>query len=332
MQIHEITQTQLDEGVGSFLGGVVGGVSNIANKLVGAVSPVGPAKDAYASAVRPQQIQMIRDKVYTTWKQYEKTLLQANPDARATGMYQKALLAFVTKNMLGGQYLPSVINRQQIETLVKQLSGSEAVTEADEVVVGAVKPGAPTPAERAKLQARIAAADKGAKPPPAGGATPPVVGTTAPAAPATPTATSAPAAPTAPASANTMANTPVSKTNTAKPGNPNATPPAPAALTPQQEKDLWLKLTQQSVVATTQAPGSQTANVPKDAGPGDGDEPVGDARSYQQQFTQSMDAAVVKGLPLFGNDAVKMTGNNRARSTGNPVADALLLMAGFRGV
>lgn len=328
MQIHEITQIQLDEGVGSFLGGVVGGATNIANTLVGAVSPVGPAKDAYASAVRPQQIQMIRDKVYTAWKQYEKTLLQANPDARATGMYQKALLAFVTKNMLGGQYLPSVINRQQIETLVKQLSGSEAVTEADEVVVGAVKPGAPTAAERAKLQAQIAAADKAAKPP-AGGATPPVVGTTAP---ATPTATSAPATPTAPAPTNTMANTPVSKTNTAKPGNPNATPPAPAALTPQQEKDLWLKLTQQSVVATTQAPGSQTAAVPKDAGPGDGDEPVGDARSYQQQFTRSMDAAVVKGLPLFGNDAVKMTGNNRARSTGNPVADALLLMAGFRGV
>jgi hypothetical protein len=45
-----------------------------------------------------------------------------------------------------------------------------------------------------------------------------------------------------------------------------------------------------------------------------------------------MDSAVVKGLPIFGNTAVKNIGDNSVQSTGNPVADALLLMAGFRGV
>ena len=113
MQIHEITQyTQLDEGVGSAIGGFAGGISNIANRVVGAVSPVGPAKDAYAAKVRPQQIKMLSDKFYTAWKQYEKTLLQSNPDARETPMYEQALLAFVAKNLLGGQYLPNVINKK----------------------------------------------------------------------------------------------------------------------------------------------------------------------------------------------------------------------------
>ena len=97
MQIHEITQRKLDEGVGSFLGGFAGGASNIAKKVVGAISPGDDAKSAYASAVRPQQIQMLADKVYTGWKQYEKTLLQSNPDARTSGMYQQALLAFLQK-------------------------------------------------------------------------------------------------------------------------------------------------------------------------------------------------------------------------------------------
>ena len=123
MQIHEITQRKLDEGLGSFVGGLAGGASNIAKKVVGAISPGDDAKSAYASAVRPQQIQMLADKVYTGWKQYEKTLLQSNPDARTSGMYEQALLAFVTKNLLGGQYLPNVINRRQIEALVQQLSG-----------------------------------------------------------------------------------------------------------------------------------------------------------------------------------------------------------------
>jgi hypothetical protein len=89
-------------------------------------------------------------------------------------------------------------------------------------------------------------------------------------------------------------------------------------------------LVQQAVIAQTRAPGGQAPSN-KQPDPGT-DATAGDARSYQQQLTQSMDAAVVRGLPLFGNTAIKNTGNNNVQSTGNPVADALLLMAGFRGI
>lgn len=293
MQIHEITHSRLDEGVGSFVGGLAGGASNIAKKVVGAISPGDDAKSAYASAVRPQQIQMLADKVYTGWKQYEKTLLQSNPDARTSGMYEQALLAFVTKNLLGGQYLPNVINRRQIEALVKQLSGSASVTEADEIT-GAVKSGLPTPAERAKLQQQIAATDKSSQA--KAGSTPPPGG-----------AQASPAG---------------------KPAQPK-----PATLTPQQEKDLWLKLTQQAVVATTQAPGTRTGATKSAADDPVDDNTAGDARSYAGQM--QADAKIqplLNQLAQIGPTYGQTVGSQRVKSTGNPAADALLLLARFQGI
>ena len=38
--------------------------------------------------------------------------------------YEKALTAFVAKNLLGGQYLPNLINRDQIVGLIKKIAGS----------------------------------------------------------------------------------------------------------------------------------------------------------------------------------------------------------------
>jgi hypothetical protein len=281
MQIHEVTQQQIDEGLGSMVGGFAGGLSNLGNKIAGAISPVGPGKDAYAAKVRPQQIKMLADKSLGIWQAYEKELLKSNPKAKETDMYEQALLAFVSKNLLGGQYLPNVINQAQIRALVKQLSASNSVNE-EEKVIGAARPGAPTDAERANLQQRITAATTPPKP-----ATPP-----------TP----------APATAE----------------------PAVEPMNPQKQKDLWLQLVQQAVIAQTQAPGTQTpSNKQPDPGTDAG---AGDARSYQQQFNKDMDAAVVSGLPIFGNTAAKNIGNNNVQSTGNPVADALLLMAGFKGI
>jgi hypothetical protein len=296
MQIHEVTQQQIDEGLGSMVGGIAGGLSNFGNKVVGAISPVGPGKDAYAAKVRPQQIKMLADKSLNAWRAYEKELLKSNPGARESGMYEQALMAFVSKNLLGGQYLPNVINQAEIKVLVKQLSGSGSVTE-EEKITGAVKSGAPTDAERAKLQQRIADADKAQQ---AKSGTPP---------PPPPGGTNSPPAP--------------------DPADATTAPPS-APMSPQQQKDLWLKLVQQAVIAQTQAPGTQK---PSDKQPDPGtDTTAGDARSYQQQFTQSMDAAMVKGLLIFGNTAAKNMGDNTVKSTGNPVADALLLMAGFRGI
>jgi hypothetical protein len=298
MQIHEVTQQQIDEGLGSMVGGIAGGLSNVANKVVGAISPVGPGKDAYAAKVRPQQIKMLADRSLNAWRAYEKELLKSNPDAKQDGMYEQSLLAFVSKNLLGGQYLPNVINKNQIVSLVKQLSGSGNVTE-EEKITGAVKSGAPTDAERAKLQQRIADADKAQQ---AKSGTPP---------PPPPGGTNSPPAP--------------------DPADATTAPPS-APMSPQQQSELWLKLVQQAAIAQTQAPGTQTQSASGASSNTQSSQASGDARSYQQQFTQSMDPAMVKGLLIFGNTAAKNIGDNTVKSTGNPVADALLLMAGFRGI
>jgi len=283
MQIHELTQRQLDEGLGSALGGIVGKAQASAAALKQKFSPSGDYQAAKADPVRQQQIKLLADKSYRAWKSYEKDLLRSNPDARETGMYEQALLAFVVKNLLSGQYLPNVINQDKIKALVKQISGSGGMTEAK--VIGATKPGAPTPAEQANLQKKIAAAQ--AKQSPQQSAAP------APAA-------SAPKAPAAP------------------------------ALTPQQEKDLWLQLTQQASVATAQAPGT-SSNTPTSGQSPNSNNSVSDARTYAQQLKPT-DPAVAQGLAAFGNTSAKNIGNANVKSTGNPVADALLLLAGFRGI
>jgi len=283
MQIHELTLPRLNEGLASTLGGLAGRAR---------AATMGSGSSAFTATmndpVRQKQIQMLANKSYQAWKAYEKTLLQSNPDARQTPMYEQALLAFVTKNLLGGQYLPNVINKQQIMNLVKTLSGTNTVSEADEIT-GAVKSGAPTPAERAKLQQKIAAADKSSQ---AKTNTPPPPGATQP-------------------------------TAGAKPEQLK-----PAALSPQQEKDLWLKLTQQAAVATTTAPGTGTTKTTE---PQAGAE-AGDARSYVQQFSANMNPETAQALKTFGSESVSKFGSQQVKSTGNPVADAMLLLAGFRGI
>ena len=286
MQIHELTQHQINEGLGSALGGIVGKAQAGAAALKQKFSPSGDYQAAKADPVRQQQIKLLADKSYRAWKSYEKDLLRSNPDARSTGMYEQALLAFVVKNLLSGQYLPNVINQDKIKTLVKQISGSGGLAEAN--VIGATKPGAPTPAEQANLQKKIAAAQAKQSPQ-----------QVAPQQPAAP-------APKAPA------------------------PPAPA-LTPQKEKDLWLALTQQAAVATAHAPGTGgKSNSPND--PSNSNDPsAADARTYAQQLKPT-DPAVAQGLAAFGNASAKNIGNANVKSTGNPIADALLLLAGFRGI
>jgi hypothetical protein len=122
MQIHEITQRKLDEGLGSFLGKAAGGISNFAGKVAGAISPVGPAKNAYASAVKPQQIAMLGKKVSDIWASYVQQLKAATPDpTRYADLYEKSLTAFVQKNLLGGQSVNSVINKQEITQLMSDI-------------------------------------------------------------------------------------------------------------------------------------------------------------------------------------------------------------------
>jgi hypothetical protein len=94
---------------------------------------------------------------------------------------------------------------------------------------------------------------------------------------------------------------------------------ASVALNPQQEKDLWFELTQQAAVAQAQTPGMGASTTAQDHNT---QPDANDARTYAQQLTQSIDSAIVRGLPIFGATAVKNIGSNTIKSTGNPVADA----------
>jgi hypothetical protein len=123
MQIHEVTQRKLDEGLGSFLGKAAGGISNIAGKVAGAISPVGSAKNAYASAVRPQQTAMLGQRVSQIWASYAQQLKAATPDpTRYADLYEKSLTAFVQKNLLGGQAINSITNKQEIIKLISDVT------------------------------------------------------------------------------------------------------------------------------------------------------------------------------------------------------------------
>ena len=383
MQIHELTQPRLNEGIASALGGLVGHAQAGANALTHKLSGSGNYQAAKQDPVRQQQIKMLSDKTYRAWKSYEKDLLRSNPDARETGMYEQALMAFVNKNMLGGVYLPNVINQQQIRQLVAQLSQPTGVTEAE--VTGAAKPGAPTAAEREKLQQRIQAATGNAKPkanpkaktatgnakPKAGAASAnkpsPGAGafgqmasqlgdtgatSTGGQSQATPTGvkhTASPNNPNQPKATATATATPEPATTAtagappgAPPGTPAATPaqqPAtkPAPVATPNEKDLWLKLTQQTAIAQNAAPGgtsSQTSasNQSSTTQTSSNSSKNMDAREMAQRMRQELPEELIRNFPAASRLAQQLTGDLRATSTGNPAADALLILMGFQGL
>ncbi len=356
MQIHEVTQRKLDEGLGSFVGGLAGGVANVAGDVIGAISPGGDAKSAYASAVRPQQIKILADKAYNGWKQYEKTLLQSNPDARTSGMYQQALLAFVTKNLLGGQYLPNVINKNQIIALVKQLSqsGETAPTSpAKDTTPPATNPAKAAPGV---MPASVASSAQGQKMQqaygqPRGGIQGmqsdleevtmglPLVnkGTSnrvKSATNQTPTAGASLSPGQIPGKDDLLKGKGKQATQPVK--TAAAVPPKTApstTMSAQQEKDLWLKLTQQAAVATTQAPGTRTGGTKSAPDDPVDDNAAGDARSYAGQMQQDTKLQpLLQELSKIGPTYGQTVGSQRVKSTGNPAADALLLLARFQGI
>jgi hypothetical protein len=113
MQIHEITNTQLDEG--------------LLDKVKSAVSG---AQAGYKASQGNRAVQILADKAYPIWATYAKRLEQSitDPTAKAAfnnrtdGLYQRALTAFVQKNLLKNVPINSAINKDQINKLIKQLS------------------------------------------------------------------------------------------------------------------------------------------------------------------------------------------------------------------
>jgi hypothetical protein len=114
MQIHELTlkkKVELDEGV----------LDTVKSGIAG-------AKQGYQTSKTNRAVGAMADKAYSVWKNYEAQLLQADPNARASGQLKQSLLAFVNKNLLGGMYLPNVINKDKITGLVDQIAGSGQAT------------------------------------------------------------------------------------------------------------------------------------------------------------------------------------------------------------
>jgi len=136
MQIHELTlkkkTEQLDEGIASSIGSAVG-------KGVGAVKKVGtavanPFRDVaagYRSGKVDSKTNSIATKAHRAWTAYRQQLDKAAPGGKADpATVEKQLMAFVSKNLLSGQYVPNLINKDQIIKLVKQIAGSNVATQA----------------------------------------------------------------------------------------------------------------------------------------------------------------------------------------------------------
>jgi hypothetical protein len=113
MQIHEITQIKLDEGL----------LDTVKSAFTG-------AKAGYKASQGNRAVQAIANKAYPMWLAYEKRLEQSITDPtakqafndRTDGLYQRALTAFVQQNFLKNVRIDDTINKDQIKGLIQKLS------------------------------------------------------------------------------------------------------------------------------------------------------------------------------------------------------------------
>lgn len=154
MQIHELTlkkKTQVDEGLTdlakSAASKVGAGVSKVAGMANAVGNKVADVKGAYQNAKIDQQGSAVADKAYRAWSTYRQQLDKSAPGGKADpATVEKQLLAFVSKNLLGGQYFANLINKDQILGVVKQIAGNDAAPPASTPPAAppadATKPGA----------------------------------------------------------------------------------------------------------------------------------------------------------------------------------------------
>ena len=156
MQIHEITYSRVDEGILDKVGAGIQG-----------------AKAAYKQSKINRQTDQMADKAYGVWDTYARQLEQfaasKGPEAlkafqdRSDGIYQKSLMAFVQKNLLGGNQLNKLINKDDIINLVNKISAPQQVVpvaqpaQAQQQVAPVAQPSTPAqtqPAQVAPAQAQ----------------------------------------------------------------------------------------------------------------------------------------------------------------------------------
>jgi hypothetical protein len=83
-------------------------------------------------------------------------------------------------------------------------------------------------------------------------------------------------------------------------------------------------------VATAQAPGTGGGKPSNPKTPDDTTE--GDARTIAQTLKATLEPAATKALATFLQASNSGGHNPNLKTTGNPVADAMLLLAGFQGL
>lgn len=343
MQIHELTQkknTQIDEGIADTIGSTVGkGVSAVKGVGQAVAAPFKDVASGFQSGQQDQKISAMADKAYRAWKSYEGQLLKADPKARENGDYEKQLLAFVNKNLLGGMYLPNVINKDKIITLVKKISAPQPVTGG----AGAFGQMANQLGKGPAVGTQNATSTGGTTTTTAGGQVH-NANTNNPnvKAPTTP----APQAPT-PASAihpvNRKERPTYSVGGAPKPGAPTSAEQeklqqkiAAAASKPMNEsadptQELFKQLVQQAALSQTTAPG--TSASPSSSGKTQSStQGAGDARTLAQSLRQALPDELTRNLPAVGKLVQQQVGTLNVRSTGNPAADGMLIMMGFQGL
>jgi len=134
MQIHELTQKQLNEGPLDFAQNVAGkigaGVAAVRGAGQGVGNAVSGVKTAYQQAQMGQKYTAMADKAQKAWTVFATQLENSITDPaqkaafinRTDGRYQKTLQAWVEKNLLAGQYLPNFTNKDQLLAIIKKLS------------------------------------------------------------------------------------------------------------------------------------------------------------------------------------------------------------------
>lgn len=343
MQIHEITYAKsesLDEnladGAGALAGRLASGARNIAGGLAQPFRDVG---QAYKTARLDQRTAAVGDKAYNSWKTYKQQLLKADPTGKTL---QPSLMAFVNKNLLGGMYLPNVINKDKIIDLVNQIAQANMPT-ARTTAQPPQEPTAPGGPKEPTGGAPSGASGGGTAYGKNAGATasynvPKGVPDPRQATPGPSPTPKAATASTAPGKQPTVRSGPVTPAEReAYEKKPAAAAAAQPAVTedidPAQEKALFLQLVQQAAVATTQAAGAGQKGTKDVDDEYDSDDQSMDSRGYVEQFRNDNQLTnLVKSLPTFAAKSDSLIGNRSAKSTGNPVADAVLLLSGFRGL
>lgn len=329
MQIHELTKRQIDEGIVDQLkGGVKGAIQG--------------AKQSYQQAGINRNVAATADKAANVWASYKMQLDQsfAEQGKKATPAdYEKALLAFVSKNLLRGQYLNNLTNKDDIIGLVKKIAGTTATsstggttTQTDTGLTHKASatnpnqpPAAPAPAGAGAFGQM---AKQVTKPGPA-----PVQQPTKPAVQSKPVRSRVPSTPAGePFSIGGQTLNPkdpkqaelIKRAQTAA-----ARTPVSEAIATPQEKQLFAQLVRAAalaspVVQTGEKPGAKDS---KEKQPQDAAGLVDQVRSTEQQQAQLTPAQLAKA-----GEVLRQTFqiDSSIESTGDQAVDALLLAMGFK--